>query len=173
MNALNQWKEHALAELRQSLLAQRWQHLPGRERMALLVLSGFLALVLMYVMVWQPVVQRVERARSYYQNQQVLYTYIQENAAKARQLGVAKTVLAPEQLQGLVTSSAQQRGLILERMDNDGSSGLLISLAKAPFEPMLLWLSELQRQGVQLSEVNLDRADIGKVDAKVTLQAGQ
>ncbi len=38
---------------------------------------------------------------------------------------------------------------------------------------MLLWLSELQRQGVRLSEVNLDRADTGKVDAKVTLQAGQ
>ncbi len=173
MSALNLWKEQALAQLRQSPLAQRWQHLPSRERMALLVLSGFLVLVLVYVMVWQPIVQRVDRARSYYQSQQVLYTYIQENAAKARQLGAAKTVLAPEQLQGLVTSSAQQRGLTLERMDNDGSSGLLISLAKAPFEPMLLWLSELQRQGVRLSEVNLDRADTGKVDAKVTLQAGQ
>ncbi len=117
MSGLSLWKEQALAQLRQSPLAQRWQHLPSRERVALLLLSGFLALVLGYVMVWQPIVQRVDRARSYYQSQQLLYTYIQENAAKARQLGAAKTVLAPEQLQGLVTSSAQQRGLTLERMD--------------------------------------------------------
>ena len=59
------------------------------------------------------------------------------------------------------------------RLDNDGSSGLLISLAKAPFEPLLLWLSELQSQGVRLSEVNFDKAETGKVDAKVTLQAGE
>lgn len=173
MSAVNLWKEQALAQLRQSPIAQRWQHLPSRERLALTLLAGFLALVLLYVMVWQPVVKRLERAREYYQSQQVLYTYIQENAPKARGLGTAKVVLAPEQLQGLVTTSAQQRGLSLERLDNDGSSGLLISLAKAPFEPLLLWLTELQSQGVRLSDVNLDRAETGKVDAKVTLQAGQ
>lgn len=173
MSAVSVWKEQALAQLRQSPIAQRWQHLPGRERLALTLLAGFLALVLLYVMVWQPVVKRLERAREYYQSQQVLYTYMQENAPKARGLGTAKVVLASEQLQGLVTSSAQQRGLSLERLDNDGSSGLLISLAKAPFESLLLWLGELQSQGVRLADVNLDRAETGKVDAKVTLQAGQ
>ncbi len=173
MNALSVWKEQALAQWRQSSLGQRWQHLPSRERAALLALAGFLALVLLYMFVWQPTVQRLERARSYYESQQVLYTYIQENAPRARGLAQTKTVLAPEQLQGLVTTSAQQRGLNLERLDNDGSSGLLISLAKAPFEPLLLWLSELQSQGVRLSEVNFDKAETGKVDAKVTLQAAE
>ena len=60
----------------------------------------------------------------------------------------------------------------LERLDNDGG-GLLISMAKVPFEPLLLWLSDLQSKGVRLSDVNLDRADTGKVDARITLQAGQ
>jgi general secretion pathway protein M len=173
MSGLTRWKENALAQLRQSPLAQRWQHLPSRERVALTALAAFLLLVLLYMSIWQPIVQRMERARSYYDSQRVLYTYLQENAPKARSVAGAKAVLAPEQLQGLVTTSAQQRGLNLERLDNDGSSGLLISLAKAPFEPLLLWLSELQSQGVRLSEVNFDRSDTGKVDAKVTLQAGQ
>ena len=102
----------------------------------------------------------------------MLYTYIQENAPKVRGAGVTKVTLEPEQLQGLVTATAQQRGLPLERLDNDGG-GLLISMAKVPFEPLLLWLSDLQSKGVRLSDVNLDRADTGKVDARITLQAGQ
>ena len=136
------------------------------------MLAGFLALVLLYVMVWQPIIKRLDRAREYYQSQQVLYTYIQENAPKVRGAGVTKVTLEPEQLQGLVTATAQQRGLPLERLDNDGG-GLLISMAKVPFEPLLLWLSDLQSKGVRLSDVNLDRADTGKVDARITLQAGQ
>lgn len=172
MKALNLWKEQSLAQLRQSPLVQRWQHLPSRERLALSVLAGFLALVLLFVMVWQPVIKRLDRAREYYQSQQVLYSYIQENAPKVRGAGATKVTLEPEQLQGVVTTTAQQRGLPLERLDNDGG-GLLISMAKVPFEPLLLWLSDLQSKGVRLSDVNLDRADTGKVDARVTLQAGQ
>ncbi|OLU17138.1 hypothetical protein BVH01_11340 [Pseudomonas sp. PA1(2017)] len=172
MKGLALWKEQALAQLRQSPLAQRWLHLPRRERLALTVLAGFLAVVLLYVMVWQPVIKRLDRAREYYQSQQVLYTYIQENASRVQERGSAKVTLEPEQLQGLVTATAQQRGLPLERLDNDGS-GLLISMAKVPFEPLLLWLSELQSKGVRLSDVNLDRADTGRVDARVTLQAAQ
>lgn len=171
MKILTVWKEQVLAQLQQSPLIQRWQHLPSRERVALTVLAGFLALVLLYVMIWQPAFKRLDQARDYYQSQQVLHVYIQENASKVSRSGSTESVLESEQLQGLVTSTAQQRGLSLERLDNDGSA-LLISMSKVPFETLLLWLSELQGKGVRLSDVNLDRADTGKVDARVTLQAG-
>ena len=42
-----------------------------------------------------------------------------------------------------------------------------------PFATLLPWMAELEQQGVQLAEVSLDRAGTGKVDARLTLRAGQ
>lgn len=163
---------HWKARWQQSPLAQRWQSLPARERLALSVLAVFLSLVLLYLLAWRPVLERFERAKAHYQQQQELHAYIQANVGQARQAQKgAKLQVASEQLQGLATSSAQQQGLVLERLDNDGTAGLVISLSQVPFESLLRWLSELQKKGVSLSEVSLDRAGAGKVNARVTLQA--
>ena len=168
MNALTDIRTRLREGLEQSPLWQRWQHLPPRDRLALQLLGGFLALALFYLAVWSPVAARVERARAYQQQQQALFTYIQANAGQARRQA------APDQLQGLVTSTAQKQGLTLERFDNEGNGGLLVTLTQASFESMLKWLAELDKRGVTLTEASLDKVAIGKVDARLTLMvAGQ
>ncbi|WP_337058950.1 type II secretion system protein M [Pseudomonas sp. USHLN015] len=175
MNALTEIGTRLRAGLEQSPLWQRWQHMPPRDRLALSLLGGFLALALFYLAVWSPVAARVERARAYQQQQQALFTYIQANAGQARrQAASARVELAPDQLQGLVTSTAQKQGLTLERFDNEGNGGLLVTLTQASFESMLKWLAELDKRGVTLTEASLDKVATGKVDARLTLMvAGQ
>ncbi|MCO7556418.1 type II secretion system protein M [Metapseudomonas otitidis] len=175
MSALMEIGTRLRAGLEQSPLWHRWQHLPPRDRLALALLGGFLALVLFYLAVWSPVAARVERARAYQQQQLALFTYIQSNADRARRQGARSRVeLAPDQLQGLVTSSAQKQGLALERLDNEGNGGLLVTLSQASFESMLKWLAELDKRGVTLTEASLDKVATGKVDARLTLMvAGQ
>lgn len=169
-----------LAELRQQFMAragasplwQRWRQLQPRERVAVSALGLFLLLALFYLLFWQPAAQGAKDARAHYLQQRDLYLYLQANAEQARQLpGKTQASLPPEQLQGLVTSTAQERGLLIERFDS-GSEGLQISLPQASFALLLRWIGELQAQGVQLVEVSLTRGAPGKVDARLTLKAG-
>ena len=45
-----------------SPLAQRWQALPARDRLALAALSVFLLLVLFYLALWQPAQRHAQAA---------------------------------------------------------------------------------------------------------------
>ena len=169
MQVLITLKERVAAHARTSPLGQRWQQLATRERQALTLLGVFVLLAVLYSLLWQPASRELSSARSYYQQQRELNTYLLQNAAQARQRASAVTVqLLPEQLRGLVTQSAQQYGLRLERFDSDGE-GLRVSLGKASFEALLGFFTELQARGVLLSEVSLDRADDGLVAARLTL----
>jgi len=173
MNAMVSLKTRLGARASSSPLYQRWQQLPPRDRLALNLLAGFLALVMLYVAVWLPVQRHLKDARQWYQSQRELHQYIQSNAELARQSAASPAAsIDAEQLQGLVTASAQQAALAIERYDNDGS-GLSLSLTQVPFATLLPWLADLEQQGVELAEVSLDRAGTGKVDARLTLRAGQ
>ncbi|MET1079159.1 MAG: type II secretion system protein M [Pseudomonas sp.] len=164
------FKQQLASRAGASPLWSRWQQLAPRERVLLVVMAAFVLLALLYLVVWQPVSRELKSARTYYQEQRELNAYLLQNADQVRQQVARPAVnLAPEQLQGLVTQNAQQHGLVVERFDSDGD-GLLVSLAKAPFEALLRCFTELEAQGVILGEVNLDRAGEGLVDARVTLK---
>lgn len=169
MQVLTQFKQQLLNRASASPLWSRWQQQTLRERQALTLLAVFVLLALLYVMLWQPVSREVKDARSYYQQQRELNTYLLQNADQVRQQAVKPAIdLAPEQLQGLVTQSAQQHGLVVERIDSD-AEGLLVSLSRASFEALLRCLIDLENQGVTLGEVSLNRAGDGLVDARLTL----
>lgn len=172
MQKFAEFKQQFQARAETSPLWQRWQQLQPRERLAVAALGLFLLLALLYLLLWQPVALNARNARSQYLQQRDLHLYLQANADQARQLsGQTQASLAPEQLQGLVTQTAQQKGLLIERFDS-GDEGLQISLPQAPFALLLRWLNELQAQGVQLVDVSLTRGAPGKVDARLTLKAG-
>lgn len=172
MQAFMSFKQQLATRAADSPLWRRWQQLLPRERLAVALLALFLLAALLYLALWQPAARQLKDARGYYLQQRELNAYLLQNAPQARQLsGKPPVSLAAEQLQGLVTQSAQQHGLVVERFDSD-AEGLLVSLAQAPFASLLRWLSDLQAQGVGLAEVSLDRAGDGKVDARLTLKAG-
>jgi len=172
MQLLMNFQQQLTARAADSPLWLRWQRLAPRERLSLGLLAVFLLIALLYMTLWLPATRELKQARAYYQQQRELNAYLVENSPQARQLAGKPLVnLAPEQLQGLVTQSAQQHGLVVERFDSD-AEGLLVSLAEAPFASLLRWMSDLQSQGVGLAEVSLDRAGDGKVDARLTLKAG-
>jgi general secretion pathway protein M len=174
VNTLANLKAQLIERASQFPILQRWLHLPVRDRMALGLLGAFLVIMMFYLLVWQPIAGKLERAGAHHEQQRELYAYLLQNADKARLLlKSGKTQLAPDQLQSVVTASAQQHGLTLDRLDNEGQNGLQISLTQAAFEPLLRWLAELQDKGVRFTEVNLDRADTGKVDARLTLSVGE
>lgn len=163
-------RQRVSAALATSPLWQRWQRLPARDRLALLLLGAFLLAVTLYFSVWQPAQRTLAEAREHYQQQRALHAYLEQNAELARQMSRAPAPnLAPGQLQGLVTATAQQQGLTVESLEIGADGRLSIRLPEAPADTLLGWLAALQAQGVRLDEASLERVADGVVNARVTL----
>lgn len=159
--------------LNDSPWGQRWQRLEPRERRSLGLLAGFILVTLCYLLLWQPAQQRVGEARAYFQQERELYTYLQQNTELARQMSRSEVViLAPEQLQGLVTQSAQQHGLMIESYDMGSEGEFQVSLPGTSYAALLRWFDALQAAGAGVAEVSLSRVGEGLVDARVTFRAG-
>lgn len=159
--------------LTESPLWLRWQRLQPRERMSLTLLGVFLLAVLFYALLWQPAQQRVRDAQRYFQQERELHAYLEQNTELARQMSRSNPVsLAPEQLQGLVTQSAQQNGLTIESFDNGNDGSLQVTLPGASYATLLRWFDELQAAGAGLVEVSISQVGDGLVDARVSLRAG-
>lgn len=160
--------------LADSPLWQRWQRLAPRERLALGLLAAFLLGVLFWFWLWLPAERAAQQARDSYLAQRDLHRYLEQNTDLARQLGGSSEApsLAPDQLQGLITQSAQQSNLLIESFDNGADGSLQVSLPGASAALLLRWFDELQALGVRLAEVSLERVGDGQVNARVRFAAG-
>lgn len=167
-------KQQLAVRLTDSPLWRRWQRLAPRERLALGLLAAFLVAVLFYLWLWLPAQRHAAAAREQYQTQRELHAYLEQNSELARQVGSGgeAVTLAPEELQGLVTQSAQQSNLRIESFDSGSDGSLQVSLPGASATLLLRWLAELQALGVRLGEISLERVGDGVVDARVGLRAG-
>ena len=171
MSSLNNLKSPLAAQLEGSALGQRWRSLEARERLALGLLALFLLLVLLYLLLWQPAQQGVAAARTAYEQQRALHAYLQAQAPLARNLAsTPQASLDPARLQGVVTASAAEQGLTVERLDSQGDGSLEVSLQAAPFAQLLRWFVVLERQGVRIAEAGLDRSEDNRVAARLTLR---
>lgn len=165
-------RQQMRVRLSESPLWLRWQRLQPRERMSLTLLGAFLLVVLLYALLWQPAQQRARDAQAYFQQERELHAYMEQNTELARRMSRSNPVsLAPEQLQGLVTQSAQQKGLTIESFDFGSDGSLQVTLPSAGYGTLLRWFDELQAAGATLAEVSLSQVGEGLVDARVSFRA--
>lgn len=161
------------AQWLRSSLAQRWQALPPRDRLALLALGGFLLLMLFYLLLWQPAQRSAQAARAAFEEQRGLYAYLQSRAPELRGRDAQpRASLDPARLQGLVTATAAEQGLVIERLDAEGYGAVQVSLQPAAFAQLLRWIEVLEGRGVRVEEAGLDRREESLVAARLGLRAG-
>lgn len=154
-----------------SPLLNYWRQLQARDRLALAMLLLSFLLMAFYFLLWQPLTRYVREASVYHEQQISLNGYLHQNAHRARaSIGQASEQLSHEQLQSVITSSAQRHGLRIERLDRD-DEGLLVVLNRVAFESLILWLDELQGVGGEVSEIGVTRTASGQVEARVRLTA--
>ncbi|WP_082073312.1 type II secretion system protein M [Pseudomonas sp. LFM046] len=161
------------AQWQASSVGARWRALPSRDRMALLGLGIFLALVLLYLLLWLPAERRLASAREFFETQRSLHAYLQLHAPEARAVqGKPQSQVEPERLQGLVTATAAQQGLAVERIESDAPGAVQVNLQPAAFPNLLRWLGVLEGQGVRIDEAGMDRSEDGRVTARLSLKVG-
>lgn len=172
---LNAIRTPLQAQWQASSLGVRWRSLPARDRLALLGLGVFLGLVLLYLLFWLPAERRLASSREYFETQRGLHAYLQTHAPAARAVQAqpqAQGQVEPERLQGLVTATAAEQGLAVERIDSDAPGAVQVNLQPAAFPSLLRWFGVLEGQGVRIEEAGLDRNEDGRVAARVSLKVG-
>ena len=86
MNAMVSLRSQLQQRLQLSPFGQRWQQLPSRDRLALLGLGAFMAVVLIYLALWLPLQRDLQQSRAWYSQQRELHAYVLAHADQARQL---------------------------------------------------------------------------------------
>ncbi|WP_372965374.1 type II secretion system protein GspM [Marinobacter sp.] len=162
-------------------LVARYDQLPTRDRQALLVLTVALVVAILYFGIWRPVAEYHDRAVASRDNAGALLAWMQANEATIKSLGtsggggsVATGVEKPEDgraLMALVTRSAGEAGLSLQRFEPTGDDAIRVWMEAAPFADVAAWLERLDAQhGIIIEQAAMDRGnEPGKVSVRLTL----
>ena len=158
-----------------SVLSARYNQLETRDQKALLILSAFLALSLVYVLVWLPVEEKSQAAERSRDSKLQLVEWMasKESEAKAASVGqvnATQTNVAP--MLSIINRSAQKNQITLKRFEPDGNSRLRVWVEDVPFSYFILWVQELEAvHQVHAISLSLDNSDqSGRVSAKLTLK---
>ena len=157
---------------------QHWyQGLQQRERQLVLAATAVIIITLLYLVIWEPVVNGVEEQRQKYQAQADIIEWMQTAAAEVSALkasGAARrTTNSSQPVSLLVEKSAATAGLkpYMTKLESTTDKGARVTFDAASFDQLLLWLGTLQTQyGITVSSANLDRDDKpGAISARMTL----
>lgn len=164
-----------------SKLITRYDQLPARDRQALSVLGVALILVLIYVLIWQPVTSFHDRAVSSRENAAELLAWMLANESTIKRLATANGATAsatasdkPEDgraLMALVTRTAAEAGLSLQRFEPSGEDAIRVWLENAAYADVAAWLERLySNHSVVIDQAALDRGNgPGKISVRLTL----
>ena len=162
-------------------MKQWFEGLESRERIMLFAGVIVLAVFLFYGLVWQPFHSGYERLQSTISEQRATALWIQEGAAKVRQLkgagGMASQGLGGRSLLAVTDSTARAGGLAaaMKRIEPEGRNGVRVWLEGASFDRFVSWLGLLSsKYRINPDSVSMEKGDAtGQVNVRLTLQAVQ
>lgn len=159
-------------ELNRSAAGRWYAALGDRDRMAVLALGAFLALVLAYVAVWMPLRSYAAAAETRYEQGEALLSWMQLTEDEARTS--ARSSSGPRSgasLLTLVANTASEAGVQLTRFQPEGGGGVSVVLQKQDFNAVLRWLERLTvREQVVVRQLSIDDQDEpGLINARINL----
>ena len=155
-----------------------WYHgLQQRERQLVLAAAAMVIVTLLYLVIWEPIINGVSDQKQKYQTQVDILDWMQDAASEVRSLRAAgaskRNINSNQPVSLLVEQSATAAGLkpYLTKLESTSDKGARVTIDAASFDQILLWLNTLQsRYGITVSSANLDRDDKpGAVNARMTL----
>lgn len=161
-------------------LTAQYDQLPRRDQQALMVLGIAVFLGLLYFAIWRPAASYHDNAVSSRENAEELLAWMDANRASLQRLsgGVSGASSANvdkpadgRALMALVTRSAGESGLSLQRFEPSGNDAIRVWLDGVPFGQVASWLEILnQDNGVEIEQASMDRQnEPGRVSVRLTL----
>ncbi|MET0379155.1 MAG: type II secretion system protein M [Spongiibacteraceae bacterium] len=170
------WSEQLRERVAASELAQRlwarYEVAAPREQLAVKILGGFFALLLIVILIVAPLHRYHSEARAEYRQQTETLAWMQANRSLVGTASAEQNRPAGESLLSLANQGARAAGLSFKRSEPAGERGLNVWLEKVSFNQVVAWLGQMERDyGVVASELSASRRDEpGLVDVRLTLQ---
>lgn len=170
-------KEHPLV----GKLTAQYDQLPRRDQQALVVLGIAVLLGILYFAIWRPAAGFHDSAVASRDSAAELLAWLEANRSAVQQLAggtggqASATVDRPTDgraLMALVTRSAGESGLALQRFEPSGDDAIRVWLDKVPFNQVAGWLETLNtNNGVEIEQASMDRQnEPGLVSVRLTLK---
>lgn len=158
-------------------LRAKYYGLPERDRLSLVVLFIFIATVAFYYLVWTPVSDRLDAAKSRYENKASLVQWMKENEKVAKKASRSKGKSAGNARRGkplltVVNETSSQKKLKVKRVEPKGDDGIRVWMDKVPFNDLMGWVELLSaRYGVTAVNISMEKQkEIGLVNASLILK---
>lgn len=157
-------------------LQGRWQAMPLRDRRALLALTAFFLAVAAWLLVITPAFDYAEASRARLASEQQDLAWMTQHANEARRAAAsARRAGTPpgQSLLSLVSGSAGEAGINLQRFEPDGAERVRVSIENGVFTDVMRWVVTLEQQhGLKVSAFTADAATAPGV-ANIRLTIGQ
>lgn len=158
-------------------MKELWDNLAPKERRLAMMGAIVLAILIVYVAIWMPMGQRVDRLQEDIAEQQTLLQWMRKASAEANALraaqGGANVQRSGSSLLALVdqTARSHQLGPAIRRVEPKGDNAVRVQLEGAAFDNVVTWLESLNKTyGISVDTVSVDRQEPGQITASLILQ---
>ncbi|MES9992763.1 MAG: type II secretion system protein GspM [Candidatus Thiodiazotropha sp.] len=154
-----------------------WQTKTPQEHMAMIVGAVAILLLLIYLLMWRPFHQALEKKALLVESQQITLNWMQDNLELVKSLSrqqQGRGASSNEALLTLVDRTAKQIQLRqqIQRIKPQGDNGVQLWIEEAPFDTIMKWLGQLtQTHAIEIDTLTIDRQEKqGLVNARLVLQ---
>ena len=155
-------------------IRQRIQELERKEKLAILALSVFLALLTFFLVIWFPIYEYKEKRRDSYERSLDLLLYLQSTEEEARSVKVegAKR-MSGQTLLTKVTRTAKTAGIQPSRLQPEGNDSVSIWFDSVSYRELMLFLERLEsREAIYIIQLSIDKGNqSGKISSRVTVRS--
>lgn len=156
-----------------------WQARTSQEHMALIIGTAAVLLLLLFLLLWRPFNQALEKKALVVESQQVTLSWMQDNLdliKRLRRQQKASGAGSNEALLTLVDRTAKKSEIRqqIQRIKPQGDNAVQLWIEQAPFDTVIEWLGQLtQTYAIEIDSLSVDRQDKpGLVNARLVLQRG-
>ncbi len=157
-----------------------FQSLNERERLMVLGGGMVVLILLLYAMIWRPVMQGVVNQRAELERANKLLVWMKKSISDVRAQEGPGRGGAPrppgQSLLSLIDSTAKTSGFgaQVKRVKPDGENKVQIWIDDVSFDKVIAWLQGLQElYGIQITGTSIDRGNVdGQVNVNVQLEGG-
>ena len=157
-----------------------YDNLDVRERRVLFAGVTVLVVALLYLLAWEPLVNKINVLEKSNQENQKLLSWMEQSAVEAKQLQAklkssgASGRSKGQSLLGTIDRTAKTNKLAksVKRVQPDGQTKARVWLENVSFDSMVSWLEKLQRQqGIHIVTSVIEKQDEpGLVNARLVLE---
>ena len=160
-------------------MKQWWLSKTPQEHLAMVIGASAVLILLIYLAVWRPFEQDLEKKALLVKSQESTLQWMQDNSDLIKRLRSrqgAKGAGTNEALLTLVDRTAKKIQLRqqIQRIKPQGDKAVQLWVEQAPFDTLIRWLGQLtQDYALEIESLNIDRQENpGLVNARVVLQRG-